>query len=238
MAAIDYSGVLFYDKFRITAISTLANGEVSAPFVAAYNGETFSYLNPSGGTSLQNISKSHIPDPDGTMDLGTVILLPYSFLFESSSEKKLPFITLDKANASELWKSTFVDAVQTKSNEDTVEIKFGKQKDGTYFVVEFSKKMDFFPINFRKFSNDGALLIQYQVLKDAVLSLNSTDAFAYPKEATIEFFANNTKFIIIRSKVSQIRSIKQPEDEVFEIDPGSASDIWDIDNKVQILVPK
>ncbi len=88
---------------------TYRDGRSLPEFVIAYNGETYNYLSPVGVPTLI-ISKNPVSDAPDAVPLGTVIFLPFSFLFPTAQTPFFPLVTPKQVADKDLWKTAFEKA--------------------------------------------------------------------------------------------------------------------------------
>jgi hypothetical protein len=232
-----YYGVLAADKYRISSVAWAAAKGWTPEFIATYDGITWNYLDPEGSSRLQ-ISKTFVTDPDGGMNLGSTLLLPYAFLFENKQSINLPFITLSRVIEKERWAKAIASStiLQNSANGD-LRVRF-ELPNKVVYLVTFSQKDNYYPVALEKYSPDGIIAVRYSV--NAIEKLTYKDKPApFPKDATLEVFSQKgISLFTVKANLTRLAHTVEPALDFFQMDPASVEAVYDLDNHVQITIPR
>jgi len=233
-----YEGIVATNKFRTTVTITESDGKLLPPFVVAYNGEYFNYLDLTGSSRL-TVSKTISSDPDGSIVLGNPILLPYSFLKPSISSLKFPLLKPADILDRPLWETALSKATIVKEDEKLITLKVPIAKG--YYEVSFSRENSYYPVTFKRYEDDWGLIQDVDIKSNLDENNDRQDTLCYPKEIKIIINMRKSKLWTIIAKTDYCNKIDKVLDEVddsFTIDPTSADDVFDRDRQVLIPVPR
>lgn len=232
-----FKGVMTENKYRISAVCGSNESGWSGEYVATWDGETSNYLNPDGDSRLF-ISKKFSTDPDGGMHLASVLFTPYAFLVPTKEDIKVPFITAEKVCNSTTWEMLAKNAALIETSpEGNPTVKF-VLPNKTSYVVTFSKNDRFYPISLKKYSSNGILAMQYQVESFALLK-DGKKTFSFPDKTILSAFSRTgVKLYTVIAQLSEVNLDRGISDDNFHLDMASVDAIYDVDNKVQIAVPR
>jgi hypothetical protein len=245
-ATINYSGVLEQNRFFIKS-KVITEGQPESPdYRAAYNGETLCYLDVTGQPRISfNKSygtKKYAGTTPPTTQLGTVLLSPYEFLFSTLNVWDMYFI--NPRLVAQRAEDSIKNAKIVSSSKNEIQLQFNHDDDGTgsYYLVTFSKKDNYYPIKYEKFakrpgSSSFKLVQRLQVAELQNIATMEKKQIQFPRKIIFENFIFDWPWFTTRLSVAELSLVKEPDEDIFEIDPSLASVIWDSDNQVQIQLP-
>jgi hypothetical protein len=226
-----YEGLFAADKFKITAAITENTGEKIPNFFASYDGKIFAYLDPVGTRNL--VTSKKIGSSSFAMRLGSALLLPYAFAFETLDDS-IPYITLSRLKEG----GDLGHALQISELKETdITREFSVEYPSGDYHVTISKQSGF-PLGFTKYSKEGTIIERYSVRTPGVVNVGGVAIYA-PKEALFESFAMGKLREKITIRLEDLKFTATPVDpSEFEFNFSEADTIWDADENVQVSVPK
>lgn len=217
--------------FNISVDYILANGETRPTHSMVFNGSES--MTSYGVDSLAMISHGALTAPDNSMILGTVIFLPYSFLINSGEAGKIPLIT--PTTLAKAFSSFQVDGAKITTDGE-FNLKFYSETEAINVVKKSPNSI--FPQSFEVFSRSQQPLFSFLCGEVSKFALPNEVFLDYAKNFTVIEFLDGKKLSERRVTIDSISISETESDNEFVIDPSSARIIRDLDQKVDITVPK
>jgi hypothetical protein len=231
-------------------------GPDSPEFVArqARSGTFDQSLTPIKGGTL---NLTHRPMGKLWLDSENATFLPFGFLARAGSQPdfhpRVPSLhdVLDPNLWTELASTGSLLVISPSKDEDiaTLVLKAKGGVDATHepaehtYEVKLSKKYGYFPIGYKKLRKTGQVVFEVEC-KELVEARSNDDktGFTYPRETLFRNYNQSGVLmieIVSRINVLEVNAIGQEaEEELFKIDPASASLIHDLDNNTFMEVPR
>jgi hypothetical protein len=217
--------------------STTKNGEKTPEVRVAYNGEIQQRFDTNGG--LLCITKLYSHDEDGNFDAKNLITSLFDFLVDDEGASSMNTLSLEQLNSKQTWDKFLSEATEIKiSSQDGTQFITAKRKNaqGIIDVVYFNNSPPYLPIKWERTKSDGSLVRRIEITKYSTLS--RMNGLSYPASGTIECYLNGLPTVTFTENIDKFSIDKPISEDIFLLDPGMATHIWDADKKTMISVPR
>lgn len=225
-------------KYLFKATSKYKDGTSSDPVTVAFDGEK-TYALTEGPTPRMMIRSSRQTQSPGSMAACGAVLLPFSFL-ETHTDDVIAGPILSLAGIRNLASSPTFDVLKQTGDNLTGKansLLVATEKDGYTFELQTAFDGATPPNRVRKIDKKGLTVFDYEV-KTFTPVRNGEDKIPLPTSATISFYVTGMKVAVYDLDITEV-SINTPVDEEeFALDPAEADEIYDLDSKRSIDVPK
>lgn len=216
------------------------DGKLRSTTIFSYNGTQSLNFEKEAAyfTVRQGVARNSLDG--GITGAENLFLLPYSFLIESSKTRDvLPIVILSDLTDEKAW-GDFVNgikevkkAVWGKAERLAV---YSERADGTKDWVYFQDAPPYFPVGFDR--ADGEKRFSYDMTVTEIAKTDGKQPFHYAAKVTFRRKSSAYIWWTTESSMLAVDTEKKVQDEVFDLDPGQAEIIFDVDTRTSIKVPK